>query len=81
MRHRLARICSWTSLGERDVDRLRRVLTGIEELPRVEAERASDDQRRERLLAVVEAQHGRVVVAAGGGDLVLGVRQLVLELA
>ena len=42
-------------------------------------ERASDEQRRERLLAVVEAQHGRVVVAAGGGDLVLGVRQLVLE--
>ena len=61
-------------------DRSLSILAGLEELPRREAEEPRDDQRRERLLARVEAQHGRVVVPAGGGDLVLGVRQLLLEL-
>jgi hypothetical protein len=45
----------------------------------VEAERPGDEKCRERLLARVEPQHRRVVVAARGGDLVLGVGELVLE--
>src|SRR5207249_2333341 len=66
--------------GERDL-RGSGVTLGGEELPRAEAEAAGEEHPREALHGRVEAHHRRVVVAARRAYLVLGVRQLVLELA
>src|SRR5205823_3703924 len=75
-----ARICCWRVTSERYRDRIAfAVVFDPEVLARCETERARDQARRERLLGGVERLHDGVVVAPGGGDLVLGVGQLVLQ--
>ena len=76
VRQRLARICCCSVISYRTPRRQepRRPRRPRRTRAARSGTGARDEQRRERLLAVVEAQHGRVVVAAGGGDLVLGVR-------
>ena len=79
MRQRLARICSWSVIAGAKRDDRRVALVGPEELALVEAERLRDQHGREALLDRVVAVDGLVVVAAGGGELVLDVGELLLE--
>ena len=53
----------------------------FEELADGEAERAGDNQPRERLNRVVVRQHGVVVDLAADGDAVLGLGEFRLQLA
>jgi hypothetical protein len=79
LRSRLARICCWSAAGERHL-RHRGVTLRREELALAEAERYREEEPRQALHRGVEVHHGRVVIAARGADLVLGVRQVFLEL-
>src|SRR5882724_10764960 len=81
VRQRLERICCCSVTSDLDADRRPvAVVLEPEELARREPERARHQAGREGLLAGVELLHDGVVVAAGGGDFVLGVGQLVLQL-
>src|SRR4051812_7280926 len=85
VRRLLARICCWSVTAARLCLEAHGhgaplVLIGGEELARLEPEQPCEEQRREGLDRGVVGLHGGVVVAPGGGDLVLGVGQLGLEL-
>ena len=58
-----------------------RFVLDFEELSDREAERACDDEARERLHRVVVGEHGVVVDLPADGDLVLRLGELGLELA
>src|SRR6185436_15675476 len=66
--------------AEIDDRRLGGLRLGVEELPRLEAERAGDEVARDRRDRRVVVEDGRVVVLPAKRDLVLGRRQLLLEL-
>src|SRR4051794_10954889 len=84
VRRRLARICCWSvtlRLGlEADDDGPPIGLVCRKELACLEADQPGEEQRWERLDRRVVRLHRRVVVAPRGGDLVLRVGQLGLEL-
>lgn len=61
------------------LDLLLRGLARLEELLRAEAEHARQERRRQGLDLAVVVAHVRVVVVAGVADLILRVRQVLLE--
>ena len=68
-------------LGELDLSRPRRGLVAGEELRLLEAERSGHEHARDGRHPAIELEDHSVVVVAGVGDLVFGLRQLALEVA